>query len=237
MYNIIASKFMGELVFVLSDLYFFFSTLVLVSLGMLLNHYILSLNLNKLIIDLSLLPIFFTIFFALNNYNINADLSIGVTIDDFFISFKVIFLCFFFLFVVISRNVFLLDKVYNYEFILLVLLSMQGSILMVCASNLFVFFLAIEIQTLCFYILASLKRYSNFSAEAGIKYFLFGAFSSSLLLFGVSILYGIFGTLDISNMFFIMNNYNFAHSILLYLSFFFLFSGMMFKLGAAPFHW
>jgi NADH:ubiquinone oxidoreductase subunit 2 (subunit N) len=107
---------------------------------------------------------------------------------------------------------------------------------MVFSKNLFIFFLAIEIQTLCFYILASLKRYSNFSTEAGIKYFLFGAFSSSLLLFGISLLYGLFGTLDIYYIFFILNYYSFFYSILLFFSFFFLFCGLMFKLGAAPFH-
>src|SRR5436305_1476370 len=102
-------------------------------------------------------------------------------------------------------------------------------------KNFFIFFLCIEMQLLCSYVLAALKRYSNFSTEAGIKYFLFGAFSSSLLLFGISILYGLYGTLDIVNIYFIISNY-FNYNNLLLFSLFFIFTGLLFKLGAVPFH-
>jgi NADH:ubiquinone oxidoreductase subunit 2 (subunit N) len=144
---------------------------------------------------------------------------------------------FIFLFFIISRNVFLLDKIYNFEYIYLILLSLYGSFIILFTKNLFILFIAIEIQMLCYYILASLKRYSNFATEAGIKYFLLGTFSSSLLLFGISLIYGIFGSLDIYNVFFLINyNSFFLYDILLFFSFFFFFSGLMFKLGAAPFH-
>jgi NADH:ubiquinone oxidoreductase subunit 2 (subunit N) len=117
------------------------------------------------------------------------------------------------------------------------MLSLQGSFFILFTKNLFILFLAIEIQMLCYYILASLKRYSTFSTEAGIKYFLLGTFSSSLLLFGISLMYGTFGTLDIYSIFFLINyNSFFLYDILLFFSFFFFFSGLMFKLGAAPFH-
>ena len=176
--------------------------------------------------------------FSLNLWGVSIDLFVGFKIDNFYIIYKVIFICFIFVFFIISRNVFLLDKVYNFEYIYLILLSLYGSFVILFTKNLFIFFVAIEIQMLCYYILASLKRYSNFATEAGIKYFLLGTFSSSLLLFGISLIYGIFGSLDIYNIFF-MINYNsfFLYDILLFFSFFFFFSGLMFKLGAAPFHW
>jgi len=190
-----------------------------------------------MIVNLSLISILLLFFFNYNLYNINIDLFIGFKIDEFFFIFKFIFLFFLFLFFIVLRYVVLLDKIYSYEYVLLIMLSIQGSFFVVFTKNLFIFFLAIEIQTLCFYILASLKRYSNFSTEAGIKYFLLGSFSSSLMLYGISLLYGLFGTLDITNIFFILNYYGFfTFNILLFFSFFFLFSGLMFKLGAVPFH-
>lgn len=101
-------------------------------------------------------------------------------------------------------------------------------------KNLFLLFLAIEIQTLCFYILAGINRYNNFSTEASLKYFLFGSFSSGLLLFGISYLYGLFGTLDIYSINYMINyidNNNFLFFVL-----FIIFVGILFKLGVAPFH-
>jgi len=101
--------------------------------------------------------------------------------------------------------------------------------------DLFTIYLALELQNLCFYVLASIKRYSSFSTEAGLKYFLLGAFSSSLFLFGVSIIYGIFGTLNLFDISFIIE-FNEVYSSLLFISVFFLLSGLIFKLGGAPFH-
>jgi NADH-quinone oxidoreductase subunit N len=90
---------------------------------------------------------------------------------------------------------------------------------------------------LCFYVLASLKRYSNFSAEAGLKYFLLGSFSSSLLLFGISLIYGFFGTVDLFDIFYILINFNFdIIYVLLLLAVFFLICGLLFKIGSVPFH-
>jgi len=99
-----------------------------------------------------------------------------------------------------------------------------------------VIYLALELQNLCFYVLASIKRYSSFSTEAGLKYFLLGAFSSSIFLFGVSIIYGLFGTLNLFDISFILQAYE-VYSLLFFLSIFFLLSGLIFKLGGVPFHW
>ena len=190
-----------------------------------------------MIIDLSFLSVIFLLFFNYYLYDINIDLFLGFKLNSFYIFFKFIILFFLFFFLIISRNVFVFDKIYNFEYILLVLFSIQAFFFIAFTKNLFIFFLSIEMQLLCAYVLAALKRYSNFSTEAGIKYFLFGAFSSSLLLFGISILYGLYGTLDIINIYFIISNYNSYNSYLLLFSLFFIFTGLLFKLGAVPFHW
>jgi NADH-quinone oxidoreductase subunit N len=122
-----------------------------------------------------------------------------------------------------------------YEYPLLLLLSVQGAFFLLMSYDLFVIYLALELQNLCFYVLASIKRYSSFSTEAGLKYFLLGAFSSSLFLFGVSIIYGIFGTLNLFDIAFIIEYFDVYSSILL-IAVFFLLSGLIFKLGGAPFH-
>ncbi|CAL6448416.1 unnamed protein product [Bathycoccus prasinos] len=69
----------------------------------------------------------------------------------------------------------------------------RGMLLLISASDFISMYLAIEMQSLCLYVLAASKRNSEFSTEAGLKYFLLGAFSSGILLFGCSILYGLTG--------------------------------------------
>ena len=61
-------------------------------------------------------------------------------------------------------------------------------------------YLAIELQSLCFYVLAAFKRNSEFSTEAGLKYFVLGAFSSGVLLFGCSLIYGFTGITHFSEL-------------------------------------
>ena len=235
MINILNIKFYSELFFFLSDFYFIINIFLLLFIGLIFTKYLYSLYNNVLLIDLSILSIFFLLFFNYFLYDLNIDLFLGFKLNAFYIFFKVIILFFLFFFFIISRNVFVFDKIYNFEYILLILFSIQAFFFIAFTKNLFIFFLCIEMQLLCSYVLAALKRYSNFSTEAGIKYFLFGAFSSSLLLFGISILYGLYGTLDIINIYFIISNY-FNYNYLLLFSLFFIFTGLLFKLGAVPFH-
>jgi NADH-quinone oxidoreductase subunit N len=99
-------------------------------------------------------------------------------------------------------------------------------------------YLSIELQSLCFYILASINRNQNKSIEAGIKYFILGSFSSSLLLLGISIIYGITGIsnfkdlsdiLEVGLQSVFLDNFLMLGIILINL-------GIFFKLAIAPFH-
>jgi len=88
-----------------------------------------------------------------------------------------------------------IQKINYFEYTILILFALLG-IFFICSSNdLITAYLAIELQSLSFYVMASIKKDSAFSVDAGIKYFILGAFSSSLFLFGSSILYGISGSL------------------------------------------
>ena len=87
-----------------------------------------------------------------------------------------------------------MEGLHAYEFGVLVLFSLAGMMALVSSFDLISFYLAIELQSLCFYTLAAFKRHSAFSTESGLKYFILGAFSSGLLLFGCSLVYGFTGT-------------------------------------------
>ena len=83
----------------------------------------------------------------------------------------------------------------NYESLILVYLAIFGMLCLISSYNFLSLYLSIELQSLCFYLLASSKSRSEFSAEAGLKYFILGAFSSSILLFGICLIYGTIGSI------------------------------------------
>jgi NADH-quinone oxidoreductase subunit N len=72
------------------------------------------------------------------------------------------------------------DKINAFEYTILILFSVLGMLLLVCSANLLSLYLALELQSLVLYVLASFCRSSAFSAEAGLKYFILGALSSGL---------------------------------------------------------
>ena len=86
------------------------------------------------------------------------------------------------------------QKINNFEYFLLILFAVLGLFLLCSSNDFLTAYLAIELQSLAFYVLAAFKKNSTFSVDAGIKYFILGAFASSLFLFGASLLYGITGT-------------------------------------------
>lgn len=92
------------------------------------------------------------------------------------------------------------ESVNGFEFALLLLLSTSSMLFLISAADFISMYLAIELQSLCFYVLAAFKRDSEFSTEAGLKYFLLGVFSSGLLLFGCSLIYGFTGVIEFSEL-------------------------------------
>jgi NADH:ubiquinone oxidoreductase subunit 2 (subunit N) len=97
------------------------------------------------------------------------------------------------------------QKINNFEYFLLILFALLGLFLLCSSNDFLTAYLAIELQSLSFYVLAAFKKNSTFSVDAGIKYFILGAFASSLFLFGSSILYGVTGSIcfeDLRDLFF-----------------------------------
>lgn len=100
-----------------------------------------------------------------------------------------VFFCLF-----ISENIILKHKINTFEYLLLILCATIGLLFLTSAYDLISLYLAIEVQSLCLYVLAASKKNSSFSLEAGLKYFILGSFSSALFLFGASLLYGCTGS-------------------------------------------
>ena len=91
-------------------------------------------------------------------------------------------------------------QVNSFEYFLLILLAVFGLMLLCSSFDLISVYLAIELQSLCLYVLAAFNRESAYSTEAGLKYFILGAFASGLLLFGMSIIYGFTGTTNFEDL-------------------------------------
>ena len=140
--------------------------------------------------------------------------------------------------ILISLNYIKRENIYKYEYFLLVGLACLGMLSIISSNDLITMYLAIEIQSLCFYILATIKIYNNFSTEAGLKYFILGAFSSGVLLFGCSFIYGSLGTTNFSEMKFLSSTLSPQgdNPLTLILGIIFVVIAILFKLGAAPFH-
>ena len=87
------------------------------------------------------------------------------------------------------------QKLNNFEYYIILLTSIFGFFLLCCANDFITAYLAIELQGLAFYVLASFKKSSNFSVESGIKYFVLGSLSTALFLFGITFIYGLSGSI------------------------------------------
>ena len=87
------------------------------------------------------------------------------------------------------------QKLNNFEYYIILLTSIFGFFLLCCANDFITAYLAIELQGLAFYVLASFKKSSNFSVESGIKYFVLGSLSTALFLLGITFIYGLSGSI------------------------------------------
>jgi NADH-quinone oxidoreductase subunit N len=124
----------------------------------------------------------------------------------------------------------------TFEYPIILFLAFTGMVLLLKFSDTFIWFLAIELQSFCMYALAAYRTNRSYlQTEAGLKYFLFGSVASSLYLFGISIFYLFFGTVDFDCIaalsYFPLENHYIYHIALILV-----FISLFLKLGIAPFH-
>ena len=135
---------------------------------------------------------------------------------------------------VMSENYMKQRDLLRFEYPLLIALAAVGMMVMVSAGDLMTLYMGLELQSLALYVVASLRRDSVKSTEAGLKYFVLGALSSGLLLYGASLVYGYAGTTLFSGI--IETAQHGEVSLGLLFGLVFLIAGLAFKVSAVPFH-
>ena len=121
------------------------------------------------------------------------------------------------------------------EFFTLSLFALLGMFIMISANNFLVLYLGLELLTLSSYALVALRRDHGVATEAAMKYFVLGAMASGFLLYGLSMMYGATGSLDIGQVFKAVNSGQIRHQVLVF-GLVFIVAGLAFKLGVVPFH-
>jgi NADH-quinone oxidoreductase subunit N len=158
----------------------------------------------------------------------------GMIVDDAYARFaKVVILASAAAVLVMGESYMARRDLLRFEYPILIALAVVGMMIMVSAGDLMALYMGLELQSLALYVVAALRRDSAKSTEAGLKYFVLGALSSGLLLYGASLTYGYAGTTLFSG---IIEATSDGVSLGLLFGLVFLVAGFAFKVSAAPFH-
>jgi len=191
-------------------------------------------------LKLCILVLFLT-FFLLDNNSIIFMLTYQNTFlfDFLTLNVKQILVIFTIFCLAVSEQSIVDNRLNNFEYLLLILCAILGLFFLASSYDLISLYLALEMQSLCLYVLAASRKNSSFSTEAGLKYFILGSFSSALFLFGVSLLYGCTGTTNFGNFSLLFTGANYELLTLNFLiekSLLCIAVAFFFKVAAAPFH-
>ncbi len=158
----------------------------------------------------------------------------GLFVDDPFARFaKVTILLSAAAVLVMSQDYMTRRELLRFEYPVLITLSVVGMMVMVSSADLITLYMGLELQSLALYVIASIRRDSARSSEAGLKYFVLGALSSGLLLYGASLVYGYAGTTQFVG---ILSTVQDGVPLGLLFGLVFMLAGLAFKVSAAPFH-
>ena len=139
--------------------------------------------------------------------------------------------------ILMSSDYLAVEKQQKFEYSILILLSATGMMMLISAADLIALYLGLELMSLALYVLAAINRDSVRSTEAGLKYFVLGALSSGMLLYGASLVYGFTGTVSFAGIAKAASQGGPSHSSLgLVFGLVFLVAGFCFKVSAVPFH-
>ena len=135
-----------------------------------------------------------------------------------------------------SRDYLVDHSIYKGEYYVLGLFATLGMMIMISAHSFLLVYLGLELLSLSLYAMIAFNRNSLRASESAMKYFVLGAMASGLLLYGISIFYGITGTLDINELAVAVKAQTWNHPVALSFALTFIVVGLCFKLGAVPFH-
>jgi len=218
---------MQTIVYILPELFLSAAIMFLLMLGVFIKKSFKLVNL------LTILSLIFAIALVLNQPNeIVKIFNESYIIDRLSIFMKVLTLLFCFFVLLSSKDYIKSNNIDKIEYPIIILSSTLGMILMISSYDLIIFYLGLELQSLCLYILASFKRDDERSTEAGLKYFVLSALASGLLLYGCSLIYGFTGS---TNFEIISANLDEANTGAVF-GIVFIIVGLAFKVSAVPFH-
>ena len=174
---------MQTIVYILPELFLSIAIMSLLMLGVFIKKSFKLINL------LTIVSLIFAIALVLNQPNeIVKIFNESYIIDELSVFMKVLTLLFCFFVLVTSKDYVKSNSIDKIEYPIIILAATLGMILMISSYDLIIFYLSLELQSLCLYILASFKRDDERSIEAGLKYFVLSALSSGLLLYGCSLI-------------------------------------------------
>ena len=160
----------------------------------------------------------------------------GTFVSDAMSAVLKIFILLLSLFAFLYAKAYLLDRdLFRGEYYVLGMTAILGMMVLVSAHSLLTVYLGLELLSLSLYAMVAMHRDSVFASEAAMKYFVLGALASGMLLYGMSMLYGVTGTLDLADLARIVESRP-DQNIVLVLGLVFVMVGIAFKLGAVPFH-
>ena len=238
----IQTIFINNFEFLIPEFFLIIFILLLLLYGVFFNIYnnkilLITKNINKIIMYFLLL----LLLLILNIETKTITLLNGILfISHFTQNIKIILILITFICIGIQQDYIIKQKIFSYEINILILISLLGLMLLISSNNLIILYLSIELQSLSFYILAASQRKSILSIESSLKYFILGSIASGFILFGSSIIYGITGSINFSNIFLLISNLNLIESNnvlfgLIY-GYIFILVGLLFKIGSVPFH-
>ncbi|RRJ93910.1 NADH-quinone oxidoreductase subunit N [Flavobacterium macacae] len=192
-------------------------------------------NGRKAIVPITIVGLLAILGLTATGFNDSADtFNNMIVFDNFATTFSCLFIVLTIFLVALSPNFHEKQITKISDFISIKLFLLSGGVAMVAFGNLSMFFLGIEILSIALYVLAASDRLSIKSNEAGMKYFLMGAFASGFILFGIALIYGATGSFDMATIQEAgssadVEDWFYIGAILLSI-------GMLFKVAAAPFH-
>ena len=218
---------MQPIIYILPELFLSISIMALLMIGVFVK------NSFKIVNLLTILSLIFATALVLNQPSeVIKIFNDSYIIDQFSIFMKTLTFLFCLLILLSSKDYIKNNNIDKIEYPIIVLASTLGMILMISSFDLIIFYLGLELQSLCLYILASFKKDDVRSNEAGLKYFVLSALASGILLYGCSLIYGFTGS---TNFEIISKNLNTQNAGAVF-GIVFVIVGLAFKISAVPFH-
>ena len=218
---------MQTILYILPEIFLSLSIMILLMIGVFVDKSYKLINLLVVII------MFFTIALIISQ----PDQTIKVFDSSFIIDklssyMKILTLLFCSFVLILSQDYIKINNINKIEYPIIILASVLGLMLMISSYDLIVFYLGLELSSLCLYILASFKKHDERSTEAGLKYFVLSALASGILLYGCSLIYGFTGS---TNFEIISSSFDESNMVGIF-GIVFVLVGLAFKISAVPFH-